>query len=57
MKDLAKKQEVLKVLDGLSYYDWLEIKFKADNYFRDQMKAFEPQMRCDSKVADANYKK
>ncbi len=52
MKDLAKKQEVLKALDGLSYNDWLEIKF---NYFREQMKAFESQMRLDSKVADAKY--
>lgn len=55
MKDLAKKQEVLKALDGLSYNDWLEIKFKADNYFREQMKAFESQMRLDSKVVDAKY--
>lgn len=55
MKDLAKKQEVLKALDGLSYNDWLEIKFKADNYFREQMKVFESQMRLDSKVADAKY--
>lgn len=55
MKDLAKKQEVLKALDGLSYNDWLEIKFKVDNYFREQMKAFESQMRLDSKVADAKY--
>ena len=33
MGDSAKKQEALNALNGISYNDWMEIKFKIDKYF------------------------
>ena len=37
MGDSAKKQEALNALNGISYNDWMEIKFKIDKYFSDQL--------------------
>ena len=41
MGDSAKKQEALNALNGISYNDWMEIKFKIDKYFSDQLSKYE----------------
>ena len=57
MGDSAKKQEALNALNGISYNDWMEIKFKIDKYFSDQLSKYEKQLNLDSQYTNSHYYK
>ena len=52
MGDSAKKQEALNALNGISYNDWMEIRFKIDKYFSDQLSKYEKQLKLDSQYTN-----
>lgn len=55
MENTAKKQEAYAALNGISYSEWMEIKFKVDRYFNDQLRKYENQLKLDSQQANVNY--
>ena len=57
MGDSAKKQEALNTLNGISYNDWMEIRFKIDKYFSDQLSKYEKQLKLDSQYTNSHYQK
>ena len=55
MGDSAKKQEALNTLNGISYNDWMEIRFKIDKYFSDQLSKYDKQLKLDSQYTNSHY--
>ena len=55
MGDSAKKQAALNALNGISHNDWMEIKFKIDKYFSDQLSKYEKQLKLDSQYTNSHY--
>lgn len=55
MENSAKKQEVYTALNGITYNEWMEIKFKVDRYFNNQLRKYENQLKLNSQQANANY--
>ena len=45
----------LKLQNGISYNDWMEIKFKIDKYFSDQLSKYEKQLKLDSQYTNSHY--
>lgn len=39
----------------LWYNDWMEIKFKIDKYFSDQLSKYEKQLKLDSQYTNSHY--
>ena len=55
MENTTKKQEAYNALNGISYSEWMEIRFTVDRYFNDQLRKYENQLKLDSQQANANY--